>query len=76
MFTLEFFSKVTKAKVKVVKAYSSIYDNNKNNKFKPSNFTDLLPKELKKFKHDAVVMQASSVNLTNKAKAISAKLFE
>ena len=62
---IEKVEKVTKAKVKVVKAYSSIYDNNKNNKFKSSNFTDLLPKELKKSKHDAVVMQASSVDLTN-----------
>jgi hypothetical protein len=62
---IEKIEKVTKAKVKVVKAYSASYDNNKNNIFKRSNFTDLLPEELKKHKHDAVVMQASSVDLTN-----------
>ena len=62
---IEKLEKETKSKVKVVKAYSSTYDNNKNNKFKSSNFTDLLPKELKNSKHDAVVMQASSVDLTN-----------
>ena len=52
-------------KVTVVKAYSSTYDNNKNNKFKGSNFTDLVPKELGKAKQNALVMQASSVDLTN-----------
>ena len=53
------------AEVTVVKAYSSAYDSNKKNKFKSSNFTDLVPKELGKARHDALVMQASSVDLTN-----------
>ena len=61
----EKIEKVTKAEVKVVKAYSSSYDNNRNNKFKSSNFTDLLPKELENNRHDAVAMQASSTDLTN-----------
>ena len=61
----EKIKKVTKAKVKVVKAYSSIYDNHENNKYKSSNFTDLLPKELNNHRHDAVAMQASSTDLTN-----------
>ena len=52
-------------KVTVVKAYSSAYDTNKNNKFKSSNFTDLVPKELDKAKYDTLVMQASSTDLTN-----------
>ena len=63
---MEKIKKQTKSKVTVVKAYSSAYDNNKNNKFKKSYFTDLVPKELNKAKHDALVMQASSTDLTNK----------
>ena len=62
---IEKIEKVTKAKVKIVKAYSSSYDNNRNNKFKSSNFTDLLPKELENSRHNAVAMQASSTDLTN-----------
>ena len=62
---MEKIEKATKSKVKVVKAYSATYNNNKHNKFKTSNFTDLLLKELNNRKHDAVVMQASSVDLTN-----------
>ena len=57
--------KETRSNIKVVKAYSSVYDTNKNNKFKKSNFTDLMPKELEKAKHDVIVMQASSTDLTN-----------
>ena len=47
---MEKIEKQAKAKVTVVKAYSSVYDNNKKNKFKSSNFTDLVPKELNKAK--------------------------
>ena len=69
--------KETKAKIKVVKAYSSVFSNNKNNKFKSSNFTDLMPKKLQKANHDAVVMQASSTDLTNhKAEKNKEKLRE
>ena len=62
---MEKIEKQTKAKVTVVKAYSSTYDNNKKNKFKSSNFTDLVPKELNKADHDTLIMQASSTDLTN-----------
>ena len=62
---MEKIEKQAGAKVTVVKAYSSAYDSNKNNKFKSSNFTDLVPRELSKAKHDALVIQASSVDLTN-----------
>ena len=62
---MEKIEKKARNKVTVVKAYSSTYDNNTNNKFKSSNFTDIVPKELGKAKHDALVMQASSVDLTN-----------
>ena len=62
---MEKIEKKARNKVSVVKAYSSAYDTNKNNKYKNSNFTDLVPKELNKAKYDAVVMQASSTDLTN-----------
>ena len=62
---MEKIEKQAKAKVTVVKAYSSVYDNNKKNKFKSSNFTDLVPKELNKAKYDSLVIQASSTDLTN-----------
>ena len=62
---MEKIEKQAKAKVTVVKAYSSTYDNNKKNKFKSSNFTDLVPKELNKAKYNSLVIQASSTDLTN-----------
>ena len=62
---MEKIEKQAATKVHVVKAYSSVYDNNKNNKYKSSNFTDLVPKELGKAKYDVLVMQASSTDLTN-----------
>ena len=62
---MEKIEKQAKSKVTVVKAYSSAYNNNRNNKFKKSNFTDLVPLELNKAKYDSLVMQASSTDLTN-----------
>ena len=61
----EKLEKETKAKLTIVKAYSSVYNNHKKNKFKASNFADLMPKELENGDHDVVLMQASSTDLTN-----------
>ena len=62
---MEKIEKQAKSKVTVVKAYSSAYNNNKNNMFRRSNFTDLVPLELNKAKYDWLVIQASSTDLTN-----------
>ena len=57
---MEKIEKQAKSKVTVVKAYSSAYNNNKNNMFKRSNFT--VPLQLNKAKYDSLVIQASSTD--------------
>ena len=52
------------------KAYSSIYNTESNSskqapKFPKSNFTDVIPTELKKEKYQYLVLQAGSVEITN-----------
>ena len=60
----------TKAEVKTVKAYSSIYENSDNPakcapRFPNKNFNDVIPKELNKFDADVLIVQSGSVDITN-----------
>ena len=60
----------TKAEVKLVKAYSSSYENSDTPatfapRFPAKNFTDVLKNELKKTKVDALIIQSGSVDITN-----------
>jgi hypothetical protein len=60
----------TKAKVKAVKAYCSVYENIEGNaksapKFPKKNFTDVIENELKKEPVDVLIIQSGSVDITN-----------
>ena len=51
--------------VQEVKCYAAIYSNDPAIKFKRKNFSDILPAELEDNDYTAVLMQSSSVELTN-----------
>ena len=58
------------ADVKLVKAYSSIYENTNNAahsapRFPRKNFEDVITNEMSKSKHDVLIIQAGSVDITN-----------
>ena len=60
----------TKAKVKAVKAYSSVFEDTGNNvksapRFPKKNFKDVIENELKKEPVDVLIIQSGSVDITN-----------
>ena len=60
----------TKAKIRTVKAYSSIYENVEDGgkhapRFPRKNFNDVIMNELNKDKPDAMIVQSGSVDITN-----------
>ena len=59
----EDIEKAVKTKIKKKKAYGSVKASSQ--KFPDSNFTDVVPRELSGQQADILVMQASSVDLTN-----------
>ena len=72
----------TKADVKIIKAYSAIFENDESEayhspKFPANNFTDVIAKEVQKHKPEALVVQAGSVDITNlKTKTEESKKYE
>ena len=70
MIHLPSIETATKADIKLVKAYSSIYANDESEayyppKFPTKNLTDVIEKELKKNETETLVVQAGSVDITN-----------
>ena len=60
----------TKAEVRFVKAYSSIFKNSESPanyapRYPTKNFNDIIPSELKKEKVDTLIVQSGSVDITN-----------
>ena len=67
---IERLQDVTQSKIVTARAYSSIYDTvenvaKKSARFPGSNFTDVVPAELRKGDYQTLVLQAGSVDITN-----------
>ena len=67
---LSSLSTATQSKFVTARAYSTVHDTVSNvakqsAKFPSSNFTDVVPSELRKDKYHSLILQAGSVDITN-----------